>query len=169
MPKQPVPYSSLDTPVVLVDMDKLETNIKEMQQIADEARVRLRPHTKIHESAVIAKMQLQAGACGIEVGPVDQAEVFADEGLENIVTSARYDNSQVIGIAGGIGSPREAEELRGQVSRYLESYPDHPALLILRTVSESLSKDRDKIIAKQNLLAAASSALTKYSVPEKEL
>ena len=96
-------------------------------------------------------------------------ETQFSEGLENIVTSARYDNSQVIGIAGGIGSPREAEELRGQVSRYLESYPDHPALLILRTVSESLSKDRDAIIAKQNLLAAASSALTKYSVPEKEL
>ena len=37
------------------------------------------------------------------------------------------------------------------------------------TVSESLSKDRDTIVAKQNLLAAASSALTKYSVPEKEL
>jgi len=36
-------------------------------------------------------------------------------------------------------------------------------------VSESLSKDRDATVAKQNLLAAVSSALTNYDVPEEEL
>ena len=34
MAKQKIPYSTLDTPVVLVDMDKLETNIREMSQLA---------------------------------------------------------------------------------------------------------------------------------------
>lgn len=36
MTKQKIPYPSLDTPVVLLHLDKLEANIKEMQQAADE-------------------------------------------------------------------------------------------------------------------------------------
>jgi len=85
MAKQKIPYSTLDTPAVLVDMDKLETNIREMSQLAAEAGVKLRPHTKVHESALIARMQIEAGACGIEVGSVDQAEPMADEGINDIL------------------------------------------------------------------------------------
>ena len=87
MVKQNVPFPSLDTPAVLVDMDKLEANIREMSQLAAEAGVRLRPHVKVHESAEIAKMQIEAGACGIEVGSVDQAASMAEEGLENILVA----------------------------------------------------------------------------------
>ena len=83
--KRSIPFPSLDTPAILVDMDKLEANMREMSQLAAEAGVRLRPHTKIHESALIAKMQIAAGACGIEVGPVDQAEALAEEGLDDIL------------------------------------------------------------------------------------
>jgi len=84
MTEQKVSYPSLDTPAVLVDMDKLEANIREMSELAAEARVRLRPHTKVHESALIAKMQLEAGACGIEVGPVAQAAAMAEAGISDI-------------------------------------------------------------------------------------
>jgi len=80
-----VPYPSLDTPCVLLDMDKLEANIKEMSQLATEAGVRLRVHVKVHECADIAKMQLQDGAYGIEVGPVGQAEAMAEEGIDDII------------------------------------------------------------------------------------
>ncbi len=80
-----VSFPSLETPVILVDMDKLEANIKEMAQLAAGAGVRLRPHTKIHESAFIAKLQIEAGACGLEVGPVGQAEFMAEEGFNDIV------------------------------------------------------------------------------------
>lgn len=87
MSKKEVLYSSLDTPAVLVDMDKLEANIKGMSQIAAEAGVRLRPHIKVHSTAEIAKMQIEAGACGIEVGSVDQAVSMAEEGLEDILVA----------------------------------------------------------------------------------
>lgn len=87
MQRQQIAFDSLDTPVVLVDLDMLEANIKDMQQAAEQARVKLRPHTKIHESTAIAKLQLVAGACGIEVGPIDQAEHFADEGFDDIVVA----------------------------------------------------------------------------------
>jgi len=80
-----ISFSSLDTPAVLVDMNKLEANIRGMSQLAAEAGVRLRPHVKVHECAEIAKMQIEAGACGIEVGPVAQAEAMAEEGLNDII------------------------------------------------------------------------------------
>ena len=87
MVKQNIPYSSLATPCVLVDLDKLEANIREMSQLAAEAGVRLRPHVKVHGSAAIAKMQLEAGACGIEVGAVNQAEPMAEGGIDDILVA----------------------------------------------------------------------------------
>ncbi len=83
--KHEIPYSSLDTPVVLLDMNKLEANIREMSQLVAEVGVKLRPHTKVHESALIAKMQIEAGACGIEVGAIGQAEAMAEGGIDDIL------------------------------------------------------------------------------------
>lgn len=73
MSAQKVPYSSIDTPAVLLDLDQLEANIKEMARLAADAGVKLRPHIKFHQCADIDRMQLEAGACGVEVGNVDQA------------------------------------------------------------------------------------------------
>ena len=78
-------YPYLDTPAVLMDMDRLEANIAEMAQAAAEAGVELRPHVKIHQCPAIAKMQIEAGACGVEVGNVDQAEVMAKAGIDDIM------------------------------------------------------------------------------------
>lgn len=85
MAKQNIPYSGLDTPAALLDMDKLEANIAEMSKLAAEAGVKLRPHIKVHESADIAKYQMDAGACGIEVGPVDQAIAMVEAGLNDVI------------------------------------------------------------------------------------
>ena len=84
MKKQIIPYQYLDTPVCLLDLDKLDANIKLMQQTASEAGVKLRPHTKVHESAYIANLQIEAGAGGIEVGAIGQAEPMAEAGISDI-------------------------------------------------------------------------------------
>ena len=78
-------YPDLDTPSILIDLNALEADIKEMSQLAADAGVRLRPHIKIHESAMIAKMQIAAGAIGIEVGSIEQVEAMADAGIEDIL------------------------------------------------------------------------------------
>jgi D-serine deaminase-like pyridoxal phosphate-dependent protein len=80
-------YPLLDTPAVLVDMDRLEANIKDMSERAKSAGVRLRPHVKVHECAEIAKMQLAAGACGIDTGSLGQAEAMAASGITDILIS----------------------------------------------------------------------------------
>ncbi len=85
MPQVPIAYDYLETPCVLVNLDQLEANIREMTQHAIDAGVHLRPHTKVHQSAWIAERQIEAGACGIEVGTVEQAEVMANAGLCDIV------------------------------------------------------------------------------------
>jgi len=87
MASKHVTYEYLRTPCVLLDLERLDANIHEMTKHAVDAGVSLRPHTKVHQSAWIAQRQLEAGACGIEVGTIEQAETMANEGLHDIVVA----------------------------------------------------------------------------------
>src|SRR5437667_12571981 len=69
----------LDTPALYVDLDALERNIARMQEQCREWGVELRPHVKTHKIAEIAQMQLDAGAIGITVAKVGEAEVLPGE------------------------------------------------------------------------------------------
>ena len=75
----------LDTPSLVIDLDTLERNIGEMAAVARGARVRLRPHTKTHKSPEIARMQVDAGATGVTVAKLGEAEVMADAGLDDLL------------------------------------------------------------------------------------
>ncbi len=66
----------LDTPALYVDLDVLERNIARMQQQCRAWGVALRPHVKTHKTPEIAQMQLDAGAIGITVAKVGEAEVL---------------------------------------------------------------------------------------------
>jgi D-serine deaminase-like pyridoxal phosphate-dependent protein len=79
------PYPDLDTPALLVDLDFLRSNIDEMAGVAKRGGVRLRPHTKTHKSPEIARMQVDAGADGITVAKLGEAEVMADAGLDDLL------------------------------------------------------------------------------------
>lgn len=74
----------LDTPVAVVNLDKLEFNIREMAARMREAGVCLRPHVKTHKTPAIAHIQLREGAVGITVAKVGEAEVMASAGVEDI-------------------------------------------------------------------------------------
>lgn len=79
-----MPIDALDTPCLLVDLDRLEANIRTWQQAISSAGARLRPHVKTHKSTEIAHMQLAAGAAGITVAKTSEAEVFAAAGCDDI-------------------------------------------------------------------------------------
>lgn len=81
------PYPDLDTPCLLVHLDALERNVAGMQRVADAAGVRLRPHTKTHKCPEIARMQLAAGARGITVAKLGEAEVMAEAGIDDILVA----------------------------------------------------------------------------------
>lgn len=74
----------LDTPCLLVDLDRMEANIQGWQAAIGVAGACLRPHVKTHKVPAIAHMQLDAGARGITVAKVAEAEVFAAAGCRDI-------------------------------------------------------------------------------------
>lgn len=76
--------ADLDTPALLVDLPRLRRNIAAMQAQARAAGVALRPHTKTHKSPMIARMQLAAGAQGITVAKVGEAEVMVEAGFTDL-------------------------------------------------------------------------------------
>jgi D-serine deaminase-like pyridoxal phosphate-dependent protein len=84
--------ADLDTPALLIDLEKLEYNLKFMQEVADQAGVKLRPHFKTHKSVDVAKMQLELGACGITVAKVSEAEAILREGISDVFIA-----TQVVG------------------------------------------------------------------------
>jgi D-serine deaminase-like pyridoxal phosphate-dependent protein len=94
MEKQELLVSALDTPAVVVYLDVLEANIVEMSRLAAEAGVKLRPHTKIHECPDIAKLQIEGGACGIEVGTIERALCMADAGIDDILVAHPFYGDQ---------------------------------------------------------------------------
>ena len=69
---------SRPTPHVRIDREVLEGNIDAMQRAAGAAGLALRPHAKTHKSLEVARLQLAAGAVGLTVATVSEAEVFAE-------------------------------------------------------------------------------------------
>lgn len=76
--------NELDTPSLLIDREIMMDNIDNMQSYANKYSVSLRPHTKTHKMPALAKLQVQAGARGITVAKVGEAEVMAENGLNDI-------------------------------------------------------------------------------------
>ena len=74
-----------DTPEIILDLDVVRAYIDRTAAMAREMGVVLRPHTKTHKLPQIARMQLEAGAAGVQVAKLGEAEVMADAGIENIL------------------------------------------------------------------------------------
>ncbi len=75
----------LATPCLVVDLDRLQRNIITWQSAADAAGARLRPHMKTHKTVEIARMQVAAGAAGVTVAKVAEAELYVDAGFDDLV------------------------------------------------------------------------------------
>jgi D-serine deaminase-like pyridoxal phosphate-dependent protein len=74
----------LETPVPVVDIDRLEANISRLQSYLDAHSIANRPHIKTHKIPEIAQMQMNAGAIGITCQKVSEAEVMANAGFRDI-------------------------------------------------------------------------------------
>lgn len=72
------------TPAIMIDVDVLDRNIERMASSMLNRGLRLRPHVKTHKTLEIAAKQLAAGAVGITVATIGEAEVFADSGVTDI-------------------------------------------------------------------------------------
>jgi D-serine deaminase-like pyridoxal phosphate-dependent protein len=80
----PRPSDGRSTPYLLVDVDVLADNVARMAARARQRGVALRPHAKTHKCLEIARMQVDAGAVGLTVATVSEAEVFASGGFTDL-------------------------------------------------------------------------------------
>ena len=69
----------LETPIPLVDMDRLVRNLDRAAAYATEHDLALRPHIKTHKSPRIAGEQLRRGAVGLTCATPFEAEVMSGE------------------------------------------------------------------------------------------
>jgi D-serine deaminase-like pyridoxal phosphate-dependent protein len=76
---------SLDTPVALVDVSRMQRNIQRMQNQANRQRVRLRPHVKTTKCEQVVAAQVKAGAQGITVSTLKEAQAFFAQGITDIL------------------------------------------------------------------------------------
>jgi D-serine deaminase-like pyridoxal phosphate-dependent protein len=81
------PVANVATPALVIDLDAMERNLTAMAVFARSHGIRLRPHAKMHKSAAIAKAQIAAGAVGVCVQKLSEAEVLAEAGIADIFIS----------------------------------------------------------------------------------
>lgn len=89
--------SEIPTPALLLDLDRLERNIQEMAAHVKAAGKKLRPHAKTHKCPEIARRQIAAGAVGVCVAKVGEAEVMAAAGIRNLLITTEVVGAEKIG------------------------------------------------------------------------
>jgi D-serine deaminase-like pyridoxal phosphate-dependent protein len=81
------PVGRVETPALVIDLDAMERNLARMADYARSQQVRLRPHAKMHKCATLAQRQIAAGAVGVCVQKVSEAEALAAAGVADLYIS----------------------------------------------------------------------------------
>jgi len=92
----PAEKHDIDTPAFLVDLDAFERNLHKMQDFLNEHGVQLRPHFKCHRVPEIATKQMEAGAVGITVAKLAEAELLVKEGIRYVLIANEIRGEQKI-------------------------------------------------------------------------
>jgi D-serine deaminase-like pyridoxal phosphate-dependent protein len=118
--------TEVDTPALLLDLDKVERNLEGMAASFTGTRVKLRPHAKTHKTATIARMQLDRGAIGVCCAKLGEAEVLADGGIGNVLITTEIVGAEKL---------RRLIALAGRANPMLVVDDPHAATLISRAAS----------------------------------
>ena len=87
--------AEIDTPALVVDLERMERNIATMARFFADKPAKLRPHWKTPKCVEVAKLQLAAGAIGITCAKLGEAEALAAGGVRASVLIA----NQLVGAA----------------------------------------------------------------------
>jgi len=74
----PYGFTDIETPVPLVDLDRLAVNLDRMAAYAAMHQLALRPHVKTHKSSRIAAEQMRLGAVGLTVATPRELQVMSE-------------------------------------------------------------------------------------------
>lgn len=75
---------TISTPALIVDSERVRSNIARWQDHAQQYGVAIRPHIKTHKTREIAQMQRSAGAKGITAAKLSEAACFVDAGFDDV-------------------------------------------------------------------------------------
>jgi len=73
------------SPQAIVDVDIAQRNIGKMIALAERDQVRLRPHFKTHQSALVAEWYSNAGITQCAVSNIEMAELFVAAGWKDVL------------------------------------------------------------------------------------
>ena len=88
--------TELDTPALLIDLDKMESNIQTMADYFKTVNAVLRPHVKTHKTPLLAHKQIAAGAIGVTCAKLGEAEAVIHAGIRDVLIANQIVGSQKI-------------------------------------------------------------------------
>jgi len=77
--------AELDTPALLLDLDRFEANVRRLAAAITAGGKDWRPHSKGHKAPWIARRQIELGAIGVTCAKVSEAEVMVDGGVLSVL------------------------------------------------------------------------------------
>jgi D-serine deaminase-like pyridoxal phosphate-dependent protein len=95
----------IKTPALVVDLDAMEGNLRDMANFFAGRPCKLRPHFKNHKTPMLALKQIRAGAIGMTCATMREAEILVEHGIASIL------------IANEIGGQEKPERL-AELSRH---------------------------------------------------
>ena len=81
----------IDTPALVLDLDRLERNLTRLASDCAAAGVGFRPHSKTHKSPWVAARQIAHGATGLCAAKLGEAEVLVDGGVSDILVTTELE------------------------------------------------------------------------------
>jgi D-threonine aldolase len=75
----------IKTPALIVDLDAMEANLRDMAHFFAGRLCKLRPHFKNHKTPMLAWKQIRAGAIGMTCATVREAEILVEHGIDRIL------------------------------------------------------------------------------------
>jgi len=156
MSTTPIPSGAtlgdLETPRVVVDLDRLEHNLRRQQEICDRHGVELWPHIKTHKLVNVARRQLALGAKGLTCAKIGEAEAMLASGVRRLF------------IAHSIVDPRNGPRLKALAGQLDQ--------LILAATSVAQAQALEKVLAavdlKVDILIAVDTGLGREGVRNEE-
>ena len=88
--------TELDTPALLIDLDKMEANIQTMADYFTTVNASLRPHMKTHKTPIITHKQIAAGAIGVTCAKLGEAEAAIHAGIRDVLIANQVVGAQKI-------------------------------------------------------------------------
>jgi D-serine deaminase-like pyridoxal phosphate-dependent protein len=120
--------TDLPTPALLLDLDRLEANLRRMADRARRLGVSLRPHIKTHKCLEIAERQRALGASGITVSTLYEARGFAEHGFDDItwafpVPLTRLAQAREVGTQASLGLVVDTPEATAALEEFGHPFP----------------------------------------------